>query len=726
MSTDLKTCNENLVNEWSAAARKYISEHALSGGEKERYDGIKVKPLYTPLDLKGIPYLKTLPGFAPFLRGVIPTMYASKPWTIRQYAGFSTAIESNNFFKAALKGGQQGISVAFDLATHRGYDSDNPRVAGDVGKAGVAIDTVEDMKLLFNGIDLKNISVSMTMNGAVLPILASFIVAAQEQGLSLYDIRGTIQNDILKEFLVRNTYIYPPEPSMRVVRDILSYTSANMPKFNSISISGYHMHEAGASVAMELAFTIADGIEYLELCKTQNIDIDLLGTRISFFFAAGMDFYLEVAKLRAARVLWYEIMGEFGARTDKSRAMRVHTQTSGVSLTVQDPLNNIIRTTIEAMSAVFGGTQSLHTNSFDEAIGLPTDESSRIARNTQLILQEETGIPDVIDPWAGSYLMESLTQELIEKAKEIISEVRNHGGMTAAVASGWARTEIDKCAAHRQADIDTGRKTLVGVNKYQTNSDSSTPYREVCSRYVLAAQIDSLAQIKLRRNTTAVNQALLNLREAAKEPDANLLSLTIDAMRARATVGEVSETLASIFGRHEAIPNLAEGVYASSHPQNADWQNIKQQVSSFQSRHNRPPHVLMTKLGQDGHDRGMRMLSAAFSDLGFHITVMPLFKTPEEVAHFSKLENVDAIGVSSLAGGHKRLIQDLFTNLKLIEMHPIVFLGGIIPHADHDELLSAGVSGIYTPGSTVAACASDIIQKILHRFTKVKLKSQFN
>ncbi|KPB49634.1 putative Methylmalonyl-CoA mutase large subunit [Pseudomonas coronafaciens pv. oryzae] len=726
MSNDSKASDSKFFEQWSAAARKYISEQELAGSVKERYDGLKVKPLYTYLDVTEIPHLKSFPGFAPFLRGVIPTMYASKPWTIRQYAGFSTASESNEFFKAALKGGQQGISVAFDLATHRGYDSDNPRVAGDVGKAGVAIDTVEDMKALFNGIDLKSISVSMTMNGAVLPILASFIVAAQEQGLSLSEISGTIQNDILKEFLVRNTYIYPPEHSMRIVRDILSYTSTHMPKFNSISISGYHMHEAGASVAMELALTMADGIEYLELCKNQNIDIDLLGCRISFFFAAGMDFYLEIAKLRAARVLWYEIMGEFGARTDKARAMRVHTQTSGVSLTVQDPLNNIVRTTIEAMSAVFGGTQSLHTNSFDEAIGLPTDESSRIARNTQLIIQEETGISDVIDPWAGSYLIETLTQELINKAKIIISEVKSQGGMTAAVANGWARAEIDKCAAQKQADIDAGKITIVGVNKYQTKSDSQIPYREVSSGLVLATQIDSLARVKLRRNTSAVKQALLCLKYAAQTADANILSLTIDAIRARATVGEVSETLVSIFGRHEASTTLAEGIYNLSYAQDKNWQNIKKKIIFFKSQHNRPPHILMTKLGQDGHDRGMRVLSAAFRDLGFSVTVTPLFKTPEEVARISKVEKVDAIGVSSLAGGHKHLIKDLFENLNFFKTQPIVFLGGIIPDADHNELLSMGVGGIYTPGVTVAVCASDILEKIQNRTIAIKPRFRSN
>jgi methylmalonyl-CoA mutase len=718
MSNDSKIFDTTLFKDWSAAARLHISEQGLAEGINRRFDGIMLKPLYTATDLQGVPHLHSFPGFAPFLRGVVPTMYASKPWTVRQYAGFSTASESNQFFKMALKGGQQGISVAFDLATHRGYDSDNPRVAGDVGKAGVAIDTVEDMKALFKGIDLANVSVSMTMNGAVLPILAAFIVTAEEQGVSLSEIRGTIQNDILKEFLVRNTYIYPPSPSMKIVGDILSYSSVHMPKFNSISISGYHMHEAGASVAMELAFTMADGIEYLQLCKDQDLDIDLLGSRISFFFAAGMEFYLEIAKLRAARVLWYEIMGEFGASTDRARTLRVHTQTSGVSLTVQDPLNNIVRTTVEALAAVFGGTQSLHTNSFDEAIGLPTDESSRIARNTQLIIQAETGIADVIDPWAGSYMMESLTQELITKAKEIITKIKDQGGMTKAVASGWARTEIDRCATQKQADIDSGRRTIVGVNKYQTDASCLTPYRKVSTGYVLEAQLDSLARVKLRRDNSAVKDALLNLKDAAQESKANILSVTIDAMRARATVGEVTEVLASVYGRHEAIPTLAEGVYDSSYPHTAEWLNIKEKIFSFRRLHNRLPHILMTKLGQDGHDRGMRLLSAAFKDLGFNVSVVPLFKTPEEVAIRAKLENVDAVGVSSLAGGHNELIKELFSSFKSINTSPIVFLGGIIPDGDHNELARAGVSGIYTPGVTVERCALDVIEKIQNHFDK--------
>ena len=698
---------------WEKAAAKSAPNGDLAALDWMTPEGIAVKPLYTKRDTDGLPYADTLPGFEPFLRGPQATMYAVRPWTIRQYAGFSTAEESNAFYKRALAGGGQGISVAFDLATHRGYDSDHPRVTGDVGKAGVAIDSVEDMKILFDGIPLDRISVSMTMNGAVLPVLAGYIVAAEEQGVAQEQLSGTIQNDILKEFMVRNTYIYPPGPSMRIIADIIEYTACHMPKFNSISISGYHMQEAGATQALELAFTLADGKEYVKTALARGLDVDAFAGRLSFFFAIGMNFYLEVAKLRAARLLWWRIMKQFDPKSAKSMMLRTHCQTSGWSLTEQDPYNNVVRTAIEAMAAVFGGTQSLHTNSLDEAIALPTDFSARIARNTQLIIQEETHITSVVDPWAGSYMMEKLTQDMADKAWAIIEEVEAMGGMTKAVESGWAKLKIEQCAAEKQARIDSGKDVIVGVNKYRLDKEDPVEIREIDNTAVREAQIARLKQTRATRDGAAVQRALEALTEAAKTGQGNLLDLAVQAVRLRATVGEVSDALEKEWGRYRATNQAISGVYGAAFEHDWEWQEIKQEVETFAAAEGRRPRVMIAKLGQDGHDRGAKVVATALADLGFDIDIGPLFQTPEEAARQAIENDCHAIGVSTLAAGHKTLVPALVKALKdQGAADIIVFVGGVIPAQDYDFLRQAGAAGIFGPGTPIPACAKQVLAAI--------------
>jgi len=643
-------------------------------------------------------------------------MYLTQPWTIRQYAGFSTAEESNAFYRRNLAAGQKGLSVAFDLATHRGYDSDHPRVTGDVGKAGVAIDSVEDMKILFDGIPLEKISVSMTMNGAVLPVLAGYIVAAEEQGVAQEKLSGTIQNDILKEFMVRNTYIYPPAPSMRIIADIIEYTATHMPKFNSISISGYHMQEAGATQALELAFTLADGEEYVKTAIAKGLDVDAFAGRLSFFFAIGMNFYLEVAKLRAARLLWWRIMKKFKPKSAKSMMLRTHCQTSGWSLTEQDPYNNVVRTAIEAMAAVFGGTQSLHTNSLDEAIALPTDFSARIARNTQLIIQEETHITNVVDPWAGSYMMEKLTQDMADQAWAIIEEVEAMGGMTKAVESGWAKLKIEQCAAEKQARIDSGKDVIVGVNKYRLDKEDPVEIREIDNSAVREAQIARLKKIRSTRDGQAVRQALDALTDAAKTGKGNVLDLAVKAVRLRATVGEISEALEKQWGRFRATNQAISGVYGAAFEQDWAWQEIKQDVAAFDAAEGRRPRVMIAKLGQDGHDRGAKVVATALADLGFEIVIGALFQTPEEAARQAIEDDCHAIGVSTLAAGHKTLVPALVRALKEQGGEGIiVFVGGVIPAQDYDFLNKAGASGIFGPGTPIPACARQVLAAIRNR-----------
>ena len=681
-------------------------------------DGIAVKPLYTAADTANLAHADTLPGFEPYLRGPQATMYAVRPWTIRQYAGFSTAEESNAFYRKALAAGGQGVSVAFDLATHRGYDSDHPRVTGDVGKAGVAIDSVEDMKILFDQIPLDKVSVSMTMNGAVLPVLAGYVVAAEEQGVSQDKLSGTIQNDILKEFMVRNTYIYPPAPSMRIIGDIIGYTARNMPKFNSISISGYHMQEAGANQALELAFTLADGKEYVKTAIASGLDVDEFAGRLSFFWAIGMNFYLEVAKMRAARLLWCRIMKGFDAKAPKSLMLRTHCQTSGWSLTEQDPYNNVVRTTIEAMAAVFGGTQSLHTNSFDEAIALPTEFSSRIARNTQLIIQEETHITNVIDPWAGSYMMEKLTQDMADAAWKIIEEVEGMGGMVKAVDSGWAKLKIEAAAADKQARIDSGRDVIVGVNKYKLKTEDTIEARDIDNVAVRDGQIARLNTIRASRDSAKVDAALAALTEAAESGNGNLLDLSIQAVRLRATVGEISDALEKAFGRHRADTQKVTGVYAAAYDSaNGDtmeyWDQLKKDIAGFADKQGRRPRVMISKLGQDGHDRGAKVVATAFADLGFDVDMGPLFQTPEECARQAIENDVHAVGVSTLAAGHKTLVPAIIAELKKQGADDIiVFVGGVIPRQDYDFLYAAGVKGIYGPGTPIPASARDVLDQI--------------
>jgi methylmalonyl-CoA mutase len=705
--------NSDSIGVWTKAAAK-----SAPGGNPEALvwatpEGLAVKPLYTAADVAGLPYTDTLPGFAPFIRGPQATMYAVRPWTIRQYAGFSTAEASNAFYRKALAAGGQGVSVAFDLATHRGYDSDHPRVTGDVGKAGVAIDSVEDMKILFDGIPLDRVSVSMTMNGAVLPVLAAYVVAAEEQGVAQDQLSGTIQNDILKEFMVRNTYIYPPEPSMRVVGDIIEYTARKMPKFNSISISGYHMQEAGANQALELAFTLADGKEYVKTAIAKGLDVDEFAGRLSFFWGIGMNFYLEIAKMRAARLLWWKIMSGFGAKNPKSLMLRTHCQTSGWSLTEQDPYNNIVRTTIEAMAAVFGGTQSLHTNSFDEAIALPTEFSARIARNTQLILQEESQITKVVDPWAGSYMMERLTQEMADKAWAIIEEVDAMGGMTRAVESGWAKLRIEASAAEKQARIDSGRDVIVGVNKFKLDKEDPVEILEIDNVAVRDNQIARLKSIRASRNEARVRQTLEALTSAARERAGNLLELSIAAMRERATVGEVSDALEQVWGRHRANSQEVSGVYAGAYESADSWNALKTEIDTFAAAAGRRPRVMIAKLGQDGHDRGAKVVASAFADLGFDVDVGPLFQTPEECARQAIENDVHAVGVSTLAAGHKTLVPEIIRALRAQGANDIiVFVGGVVPQQDYEFLYGAGVKGIYGPGTPIPESARDVLKHI--------------
>ena len=662
-------------------------------------EGIEIKPVYTSADVNGID--ETLPGFAPFTRGPKATMFAGKPWTIRQYAGFSTAEESNAFYRKALAAGQKGLSVAFDLATHRGYDSDHPRVVGDVGKAGVAIDSVEDMKILFDGIPLSEMSVSMTMNGAVIPILASFIVAGEEQGAKRADLSGTIQNDILKEFMVRNTYIYPPEPSMRIVADIIAFTANEMPKFNSISISGYHMQEAGATLVQELAFTLADGREYVRTAISKGLDVDLFAGRLSFFFAIGMNFFMEAAKLRAARMLWSRIMAEFNPKKQESLVLRTHCQTSGVSLQEQDPYNNIVRTAFEAMSAVLGGTQSLHTNSFDEAIALPSEISSRIARNTQLILQHETGITNVVDPLAGSYYVESLTKQLADSAWALMEKIENMGGMTKAVEMGWPKQQIEESATRKQAAIDMGDAVVVGVNKYRLEEEAKIETREVDNRAVRAAQIERLEKVKRNRNSDSVVRTLNNLTSVAQSGEGNLLSAAIEAARARATVGEISDAMRKVFGVHTATPQVVHDVHGELYRDDAEYKLLKARLVSY-AKTKSAPRMLIAKLGQDGHDRGAKIIASAFGDLGFEIIAGPLFQTPQEVAELGIASNVQIIGVSSLAAGHKTLLPELTRALKANGGGDIIVVcGGVVPRGDYEFLREAGVSAIFGPGTNV-------------------------
>ncbi|WP_422015404.1 methylmalonyl-CoA mutase [Roseateles sp.] len=701
------------LEQWHKAAAKSAPGGDVAALNWVTPEGLTVKPLYTAADTASLPHADTLPGFEPFLRGPQATMYAARPWTIRQYAGFSTAEESNAFYRKALAAGGQGVSVAFDLATHRGYDSDHPRVTGDVGKAGVAIDSVEDMKILFDGIPLDKVSVSMTMNGAVLPVLAGYVVAAEEQGVSQDKLAGTIQNDILKEFMVRNTYIYPPEPSMRIVGDIIEYTARECPKFNSISISGYHMQEAGANQALELAFTLADGQEYVKTAMAKGLSVDDFAPRLSFFWAIGMNFYLEIAKMRAARLLWCRIMKGFGATSPKSLMLRTHCQTSGWSLTAQDPYNNVVRTTIEAMAAVFGGTQSLHTNSLDEAIALPTEFSSRIARNTQLIIQEETHITSVVDPWAGSYMMEKLTQDMADKAWEIIEEVNAQGGMIKAVDSGWAKLKIEASAAEKQARIDSGQDVIVGVNKYRLDKEDAIDILDVDNVKVRDGQIERLNRIKATRDTAAVQAALAALTQAAETGEGNLLDLSIKAMRLRATVGEVSDALEAVFGRHRADTHKVSGVYAAAYDSAEGWARLQGEIAAFGDEQGRRPRVMIAKLGQDGHDRGAKVVATAFADLGFDVDIGPLFQTPEECARQAIENDVHAVGVSTLAAGHKTLVPAIIAELKQQGADDIiVFVGGVIPAQDYDMLYAAGVKGIYGPGTPIPASAKDVLEQI--------------
>ncbi|SFJ52017.1 methylmalonyl-CoA mutase [Sphingomonas sp. NFR04] len=750
------------LDQWSAAASKEVKGKDLTW---ETPEGIPVKPLYTRADVADLD--PGLPGFAPFTRGVRASMYAGRPWTIRQYAGFSTAEESNAFYRRNLAAGQKGLSVAFDLATHRGYDSDHPRVVGDVGKAGVAIDTIEDMKILFDGIPLDEMSVSMTMNGAVIPVLAFFIVAGEEQGVPQEKLEGTIQNDILKEFMVRNTYIYPPEPSMRIISDIFAYTSAKMPKFNSISISGYHMQEAGATQVQELAFTIADGMEYVKYGVASGLDIDKFAGRLSFFFAIGMNFFMEVAKLRAARVLWHRVMTQLGAQDERSKMLRTHCQTSGVSLTEQDPYNNVIRTTIEAMAAMLGGTQSLHTNALDEAIALPTDFSARIARNTQIVLQEETGMTKVVDPLGGSYYVESLTQSLVDKAWEIIERVEAEGGMAKAVAAGWPKAMIEEAAAARQARVDRGEDVIVGVNKYRLASEDLLETLEVDNAAVREGQIARIQRVKAARDEAACQAALDALREAAKNPplqgegdrspqasgggmspsqpedtppsaadaaatspsrgglENNLLALAVEAARARATLGEISAAMEDVFGRYATQPTPVKGVYGAPYAEDSRWAEVVRGVEAVERRLGRKPRLLVAKMGQDGHDRGANVIASAFSDMGFEVVSGPLFQTPEETVVLALDSGVDVVGASSLAAGHKTLIPELIRGLREAGRGDIkVIAGGVIPPQDYEMLRAAGVQGIYGPGSNVVECAADVLRLLGHNMPPLEAAAE--
>ncbi|MDO8861872.1 methylmalonyl-CoA mutase [Haliea sp. E1-2-M8] len=698
---------------WRTQAEKGLKGKGIEALTWHTPEGIDVKPLYTAEDLENLEYTNTMPGLTPYLRGPQATMYAGRPWTIRQYAGFSTAEESNAFYRKALAAGGQGVSVAFDLATHRGYDSDHPRVAGDVGKAGVAIDSVEDMKILFDDIPLDQVSVSMTMNGAVLPILAGYIVAAEEQGVKQEQLAGTIQNDILKEFMVRNTYIYPPAPSMKIIGDIIAFCSRNMPRFNTISISGYHIQEAGANAALELAYTLADGKEYIRTALAAGLDIDEFAPRLSFFWGIGMNFYMEIAKLRAARLLWTRIVSEFNPQNPKSSMLRTHSQTSGWSLTEQDPYNNVVRTTIEAMAAVFGGTQSLHTNALDEAIALPTEFSARIARNTQLIIQEETGITNVVDPWGGSYMMESLTQSIADKAWELIEEVEQAGGMAKAIETGMPKLRIEEAAARKQARIDRGEDVIVGVNKYRTDDASVFDVLQIDNDAVRTSQLARLAKVRENRDEAAVEEILEQIYQAAVSGEGNLLELSVEATRRRATVGEISFAMEREFGRFNAQAQTVSGVYGSAFQQDENWQGISMDIDEFVAKYGRRPRMLVCKMGQDGHDRGAKVVATAFADVGFDIDLSPMFSTPEEVARQAIENDVHVVGASSLAAGHKTLIPQLVEELRKQGAEDVVVIaGGVIPRQDYDFLYEAGVKCIFGPGTPIPVCARDVLDAV--------------
>ncbi|MFJ6328443.1 MULTISPECIES: methylmalonyl-CoA mutase [unclassified Rhizobium] len=701
--------SDKTLADWEALATRELKS-PVDSLTWETPEGIAIKPLYTRDDLKAIDHLDSLPGFAPFVRGPRATMYAGRPWTIRQYAGFSTAEASNAFYKRNLAAGQKGLSVAFDLATHRGYDSDHPRVVGDVGKAGVAIDSVEDMKILFDGIPLQDMSVSMTMNGAVIPILANFIVAGEEQGVSRAMLSGTIQNDILKEFMVRNTYIYPPEPSMRIIADIIEYTAREMPKFNSISISGYHMQEAGSTLVQELAFTLADGREYVRAAIAKGLNVDDFAGRLSFFFAIGMNFFMEAAKLRAARLLWSRIMEEFQPKKASSLMLRTHCQTSGVSLQEQDPYNNVIRTAYEALSAVLGGTQSLHTNALDEAIALPTEFSARIARNTQLILQHETGVTRVVDPLAGSYYVESLTDELAAQAWALIEEVEALGGMTRAVATGMPKRRIEEAATRRQAAVDRGEEVIVGVNKYRLENEDTLDILDIDNAAVRLAQVRRIEDTKSRRDPTATATTLARLTEIARSGQGNLLEAAVDAARARATVGEISDAMRLVFGDHSATPEVVSDVYGAAYDDDPEYSTLVHRLGDFAKSLSVKPKIMVAKLGQDGHDRGAKIIASAFGDIGFEVLAGPLFQTPDEAADMAISNKVHVVGMSSLAAGHKTLAPQLVAALKARgASHIIVVVGGVIPRQDYDFLLENGVAAVFGPGTNVLEAARAIV-----------------
>ncbi|MEM8941965.1 MAG: methylmalonyl-CoA mutase [Pseudomonadota bacterium] len=712
MNSYKKATPEDLAA-WDELATKQMRGRSPTDLVNQTAEGIELRPLYTRADLDALEYADTLPGMAPYIRGPQATMYAGRPWTIRQYAGFSTAEESNAFYRKALAAGGQGVSVAFDLATHRGYDSDHERVTGDVGKAGVAIDSVEDMKILFDGIPLDKVSVSMTMNGAVLPVLAGYIVAAEEQGVSQDQLAGTIQNDILKEFMVRNTYIYPPAPSMRIIGDIIAYCSSHMPRFNTISISGYHMQEAGANAALEMAYTLADGKEYIRTALAAGLKIDEFAPRLSFFWGISMNFYMEIAKMRAARKLWYDIVSEFNPENPKSCMLRTHSQTSGWSLAAQDPYNNVVRTTIEAMAAVFGGTQSLHTNALDEAIALPTEFAARIARNTQLIIQEETGITDVVDPWGGSYMMETLTQQIADKALELIEEIEAAGGMAKAIETGLPKLKIEEAAARKQARIDRGDDVIVGVNKYPPAHEEPIEVLEIDNEAVREAQVKRLKEIRANRDQLSVDEILEQISACARGSSGNLLELCIEATRRRATVGEISDAMESAFGRFAAQSQTVSGVYGAAYEEDAGWKMIQSDIERFVTEEGRRPRMLVCKMGQDGHDRGAKVVATAFADVGFDVDLSPMFSTPSEVARQAVENDVHVVGASSLAAGHKTLIPELISELARLDAQDIVVIaGGVIPEQDYDELLGAGVKCIFGPGTPIPDAAREVLDAV--------------
>jgi methylmalonyl-CoA mutase len=713
MSDRIFDKSNSTPEQWRALATKQLKGKNPEELTWQTAEDIPIKALYTAEDVQHLEYTDTMPGMSPYLRGPQATMYAGRPWTIRQYAGFSTAEKSNAFYRKALAAGGQGVSVAFDLATHRGYDSDHPRVTGDVGKAGVAIDSVEDMKILFDSIPLDKVSVSMTMNGAVLPVLAGYIVAAEEQGVSQDQLNGTIQNDILKEFMVRNTYIYPPAPSMKIIGDIIAYCSGNMPRFNTISISGYHIQEAGANAALELAYTLADGKEYIRTAIAAGLGIDDFAPRLSFFWGVSMNFYMEIAKMRAARLLWTRIVDEFNPQNPKSSMLRTHSQTSGWSLTEQDPYNNVVRTTIEAMAAVFGGTQSLHTNALDEAIGLPTEFSSRIARNTQLVIQEETGITKVVDPWGGSYMMESLTQDMADKAWALIEEVEEAGGMAKAIETGMPKLRIEEAAARKQARIDRGEDVIVGVNKYTIDNNEEMDVLEIDDNAVRESQLAKLASIRENRDEPAVEAILEEIYQCAVSGEGNLLELTIEATRKRATVGEISYAMEREFGRYNAQSQTVSGIYGSAFQDDEGWQTISKDIDAFVELRGRRPRMLVCKMGQDGHDRGAKVIATAFADVGFDIDLSPMFSTPEEVARQAIENDVHVVGASSLAAGHKTLVPQLVEELrKQGATDIIVIAGGVIPRQDYDQLYAAGVKCIFGPGTPIPVCAREVLDAV--------------